>query len=191
MVQTMNSSPKHGSTIPLINSLSVLKSLPIPIAPVAEQRLIAITWRPRRPHHPPARNQRHARSHRPGAVQVVVCRFRPRARQDGRPRPRRHGRGHRRAVSRCAGGVGVGVGAEGVAGGVAGYRHLNSIQNAKSKKTFRPHILIWQALRRADTVRMLLFRELWDRAPNFAMATPCWRALRLVLKTANRPLLIF
>src|SRR5450830_1998069 len=70
---------------------------------------------PRRPSHPPARNQCHARSHRPGAVQIVVCRFRPRTRQAGRPRPRRHGRGHRPAVSRQLRGVGAGLGAEGVA----------------------------------------------------------------------------
>ena len=31
--------------------------------------------------------------------QIVVCRFRPRPRQAGRPRPGRHGRSHRRAVS--------------------------------------------------------------------------------------------
>ncbi|MBL0090436.1 MAG: hypothetical protein IPP44_28485 [Ideonella sp.] len=68
----------------------------------------------RRPHRPPARNQRHPRSHRAGAVQVVVRRLRSRSRQAARPVAGRHGRSHGGLVSGQLRGVGVGVGSEGL-----------------------------------------------------------------------------
>jgi type I restriction enzyme S subunit len=99
-----------GSAQPSLNR-NFIYSIPLKVHRTSLSRtaIVSVLQCTRRPHHPPARNQRHPRSHRPGAVQVVVRRFRPRARQDGRPRPRRHGRGHGRAVPGCVGRDGVGV----------------------------------------------------------------------------------